>query len=1291
MGRFLTVALILFALFTKLAGQTFTVTLTANPAEGGTVSGGGQYETGTPVTVTASAATGYVFVSWTENQTVVSSNPSYAFELTSDRTLVANFNQMSFSITTSVNPSGGGSTIGDGTYTYNSSVTVSATPAQGYTFVNWTESGSEVSTSNYYSFTATVNRNLVANFIQAYNLITLSSPSDGGSTTGGGIYNNGSSVTVIATPAAGYRFINWTEESSSVSTNAEYTFIATANRNLVANFVQTFSINTTSNPAFGGLTTGGGIYDSGAAATVIASPATGYRFVGWTEDGITVSTNPTYVFIVSGNRSFLANFIQVYIINTTSNPSTGGLSTGGGTYDIGMLVTVTATPNPGYKFVNWTEGGIPVTSNPAFSFAASVNRSLVANFIQTFNISTSSNPMAGGTATGSGTYDSGILVTVTASPAPGYGFVNWTESGSIVSTNAGYTFTVSTNRILVANFVQIFTITTSSSPVTGGSTTGGGTYNSGATVTVTASSASGYRFVNWTESGSIVSTSSGYTFTVVANGTLAANFVQVVSISSSSNPVAGGLTAGAGTYDLGASVTVTAIPASGYRFINWTEGGLPVSTSVNYAFQASVSRTLVANFIQTFNITTSSNPLAGGSVTGGGTYDSGSQVTVTATPSSGYRFVNWTEGGLPVSTNTSYAFTATANRTLVANFIQTFLVTISSNPATGGTTTGAGTYNSGTSVTVTATPSAGFRFVNWTEGGSSVSTNSTYTFTATSNHTLSANFVRTVIITILSSPVAGGSTTGSGTFDSGTSVTVIATPASGYRFANWSEGGSSVSTSDNYTFSASVDRNLTANFIRVFSIITSSSPTEGGSTSGSGIYDSGLSVTVLASPAPGYLFVNWTERGSPVSTNAGYTFTASANRDLAANFIKVFTIATSSNPTSGGSTNGGGTYNSGTLVTVTASANSGYRFVNWTDEGSFVSANPSYTFTASDSRALIANFIQFFSVSTSSNPAGSGSTSGGGTFDSGSSVTINAIPGTGYRFTNWTDGGSIVSTNSSYTFNLTGNRILAANFSRITCSVTTSSIPSAGGSTKGGGTFNYGSQVTVIATPVMGYRFLSWSESGSVVSTIQNYTFTVTANRILVASFTLVPVVLNLKDIDGNLFHNYDTIKLNTSDAGSFNISVESNFGWSVSENSLWLIATKENDTTLRINYLENISVIEKITSFTIKNQLNTEFHLNVLQKARISQLNHPSRFDNVKMYPNPAQNFVYFRFGNEEFEKISLSVTNVQGDLISTRELHNINPFEAIEVPLAELPVGHYLITISNSTCRKSFSLIKF
>ena len=94
-----------------------------------------------------------------------------------------------------------------------------------------------------------------------------------------------------------------------------------------------------------------------------------------------------------------------------------------------------------------------------------------------------------------------------------------------------------------------------------------------------------------------------------------------------------------------------------------------------------------------------------------------------------------------------------------------------------------------------------------------------------------------------------------------------------------------------------------------------------------------------------------------VSPSASYTFTANAKRTLVANFrLLTYTISTSANPSAGGTTSGDGTYNCGSSVTVTATTNGGYLFVNWTEGSVVVCASPDYTFTASSNRTLEANF-----------------------------------------------------------------------------------------------------------------------------------------------------------------------------------------------------------------------------------------------------------------------------------------------------------------------------------------------
>ncbi len=70
----------------------------------------------------------------------------------------------------------------------------------------------------------------------------IAEPGDGGNVTGGGEYDNGDEVTVSAEPAEGYRFVNWTENGTEVSTDADYTFTATQSRELTANFIPVYTV-----------------------------------------------------------------------------------------------------------------------------------------------------------------------------------------------------------------------------------------------------------------------------------------------------------------------------------------------------------------------------------------------------------------------------------------------------------------------------------------------------------------------------------------------------------------------------------------------------------------------------------------------------------------------------------------------------------------------------------------------------------------------------------------------------------------------------------------------------------------------------------------------------------------------------------------------------------------------------------------------------------------------------------------------------------------------------------------
>ena len=369
------------------------------------------------------------------------------------------------------------------------------------------------------------------------------SPSAGGTVAGGGSFAPGGSDTVTATPSGGSTFANWTENGTVVSTAASYTFTLNGNRNLVANFTVSPVNNTiavSASPSAGGTVSGSGTFTAGTPRTVTATTNSGYTFTHWTENGTVVSSAGSYTFTLNANRNLVANFTVNPVNNTLAvgaTPSTGGTVAGGGTFASGSSHTVTAIANSGYTFANWTENGTVVSSTASYTFTLNGNRNLVANFAanpMNFTVAVSGSPSTGGTVAGGGTYASGSSDTVTATPNSGYTFANWAENGTVVSSGASYTFTLNSNRNLVANFtvnptplsLVSYPVAVSGSPSTGGTVAGGGTYASGSSDTVTATPNKGYKFANWTENGTVVSTAASYTFTLTGNRNLVANFRQ---------------------------------------------------------------------------------------------------------------------------------------------------------------------------------------------------------------------------------------------------------------------------------------------------------------------------------------------------------------------------------------------------------------------------------------------------------------------------------------------------------------------------------------------------------------------------------------------------------------------------------------------------------------------------------------------------------------------------------------------------------------------------------------------
>ena len=216
----------------------------------------------------------------------------------------------------------------------------------------------------------------------------------------------------------------------------------------------------------------------------------------------------------------------IFKIDASANLSNSGTITGSGDYKWGSTVSLTATPNTGYTFVNWTENDLPVSTDATYSFTAIGAKSVVAHFVlNTYATSAGVEPANSGTVTGAGDYAHGSTVSLTATPAVGYTFVNWTENDLPVSTNATYSFTAIGTKSVVAHFVlNTYATSAGVEPANSGTVTGAGDYAHGSMATLTATPAVGYKFINWTENDTLVSSAATYSFTALGARTLVANF-----------------------------------------------------------------------------------------------------------------------------------------------------------------------------------------------------------------------------------------------------------------------------------------------------------------------------------------------------------------------------------------------------------------------------------------------------------------------------------------------------------------------------------------------------------------------------------------------------------------------------------------------------------------------------------------------------------------------------------------------------------------------------------------------
>ncbi|MGN1133142.1 MAG: InlB B-repeat-containing protein, partial [Oscillospiraceae bacterium] len=625
----------------------------------------------------------------------------------------------------------------------------------------------------------------------------------------------------------------------------------------------------------------------------------------------------------------------------------------------------------------------------------------------TFNVET--NNIAYGTiisTADNGKYATGTQITITASANSGHKFLGWSksENGDIFNTDETYTFTLSDDTVLYANFVkdEKYYLTV---PKTEGckkiliSTADNinkefeyGQYYAGNT-TLEVFGEDGYTFKGWYNNSACVgdplSTSTKYSFDLKGLTSLYPKFikdgateysVEAIKTMGCSRILFTGLGSNSisfkyGSFKPGDSITLQAIGNSNYVFKAWYTNssfrGVPVSTDELYTFKVDNNIKLYPKFeaIDGYHIFTvdcdSDFGHVEGSIGGVWPYRDNALITETAYPQSNYKFTGWTNGkyGELLSTDPEYSFNIKSDINLYAHFKHIYYhVTVDCGPygtALQGKTGYYGKYNI---ITLEAKPNEeGYVFDCWKDGdGNVISTDNPYKhFNDIDNIELHAQFVKkstkhTVKLVKGQNGTFSGSSTR--TYNDGSKASITATPNEGYKFVGWKIYGTNILVSRRATYNFYVTEDVTYQPVfdkensAVYHYLGVYSADEGGNVSKvTGYHVHGESVPIEATPKKGYRFTGWTNKaGDTVSTKSQLTVSISNSKYFYAHFEKIPYHTVELVDGAYGSFTGDyiREYLEGEKASITAVPDEGYQFVGWKIVGTniLVSRRPTYNF-----------------------------------------------------------------------------------------------------------------------------------------------------------------------------------------------------------------------------------------------------------------------------------------------------------------------------------------------------------
>ncbi|MBR1769349.1 MAG: leucine-rich repeat domain-containing protein, partial [Bacteroidales bacterium] len=553
-----------------------------------------------------------------------------------------------------------------------------------------------------------------------------------------------------------------------------------------------------------------------------------------------------------------------------------------------------------------------------------------------------------------------------------------------------------------------------------------------------------------------------------------------------------------------------------YHFVKWNDG----NGNNPRIFFADSDTNFTAIFMQnTAFLTIHSNDSVMGNVTGTGLYEYRQNVIITANPKTNYHFLKWSDG----STDNPRIILATQDSSFTAIFVSNISnVSVLNNNTDMGTVNGSGVYYYQNQIVISATANYGYHFTQWDDGN----TDNPRTIQIDRDSVFRANFaVNIYSLSINSSNTQMGYTYGTGNYNYLATVGISATANYGYHFSSWSDGNEN----NPRTLTIERDSSFTAQFVaNSYYINTEANDPVMGSVYGGGSYSYNSQKIISASANYGYHFTQWNDG----NTDNPRTITITNNANYIALFaINTYDIITNSSNPAIGTASGGGTYEYNTPVNISANANYGYHFTQWsdgnTDNPRLITVIQNTTYTAQFT-------LNSYTIEVESNSSTMGSTRGNGAYLYNSVATISAIANYGYHFISWSDG----NTENPRSFIVTKNENITALFDYNLYNISASSSNLSQGSILGSGTYNFNSVISLTALPSEHYHFLRWNDyitdNPRTISVVQDSVFTayfeIDTHRV-----SLVSVNANMGTVEGDGYFNYGSLQ---------NIVANANYGY---------------------------------------------------------------------------------------------------------------------------------------------------